>query len=47
MVHCHLCPHSCVIPEGKTGYCGVRKNVEGTLCALTYGKVISIAIDPI
>jgi len=47
MVHCHLCPHDCVIPEGKTGYCGVRKNLEGTLYALTYGKVISIAIDPI
>ncbi len=47
MVHCHLCPHECVIPEGKTGYCGVRKNVEGSLYALTYGKVISIAIDPI
>lgn len=47
MVHCHLCPHSCIIPEGKTGFCGVRKNVQGTLFALTYGKVVSIAIDPI
>jgi pyruvate formate lyase activating enzyme len=47
MVHCHLCPHDCVIPEGKTGYCGVRKNSDGTLYALTYGKVVSIAIDPI
>lgn len=47
MVHCHLCPHECVIPEGKTGFCGVRKNVDGTLYALTYGRVVSIAIDPI
>jgi pyruvate formate lyase activating enzyme len=47
MVHCHLCPHECVIPEGRTGFCGVRKNVEGRLYALTYGRVASIAIDPI
>ena len=47
MVHCHLCPHECVIPAGKTGYCGVRKNIDGTLYALTYGKVSSIAVDPI
>lgn len=47
MVHCHLCPHNCVIPEGKTGYCGVRKNIKGTLYALTYEMVTSIAIDPI
>ncbi len=47
MTHCHLCPHECVIPEGRTGYCGVRKNVGGRLYALTYGKVASIAIDPI
>jgi len=47
MVRCHLCPHNCVIPEGRTGYCGVRKNLGGTLYALTYGKVSSIAIDPI
>lgn len=46
-VRCQLCPHDCVIPAGKTGYCGVRKNVEGTLYALTYGKVIATAVDPI
>ncbi len=47
MVHCHLCPHDCVIPEGKTGFCGVRKNNDGKLYALTYSRVTSIAIDPI
>lgn len=47
MVHCHLCPHECVIPAGKTGYCGVRKNIDGTLYALTYSEVSSIAVDPI
>lgn len=47
MVHCHLCPHECVIPVGRNGYCGVRKNIEGTLYTLTYGQVASVAIDPI
>jgi pyruvate formate lyase activating enzyme len=47
MVQCRLCPHNCVIPEGKTGYCGVRKNRDGTLYALTYGRVASAAVDPI
>ena len=27
-LQCHLCPHNCVIPQGKTGICGVRKNIE-------------------
>lgn len=46
-VQCRLCPHNCVIPDGGTGYCGVRKNRDGTLFALTYGRVASVAIDPI
>lgn len=46
-VTCLLCPHHCRIPEGRTGICRVRKNTDGTLYALTYGKVSSIAIDPI
>jgi len=44
---CLLCPHRCVIAEGKTGFCGVRKNVEGKLYSLVYGKPVSIAVDPI
>lgn len=46
-VQCHLCPRNCVIAEDKTGYCGVRKNVKGTLYSLVYGKPCSINIDPI
>jgi pyruvate formate lyase activating enzyme len=44
---CHLCPHECRIAEGKTGICGVRKNVEGELIALTYGRASSMNLDPI
>ncbi len=46
-VHCLLCPHDCRIADGKRGVCGVRENREGTLFALTYGLVSSVAVDPI
>jgi pyruvate formate lyase activating enzyme len=46
-VRCGLCPHRCSIGEGHEGICGVRRNVKGRLVALTYGRVSSIAVDPI
>ena len=46
-VKCHLCPHNCTIKEGNTGICRVRKNVEGKLISLNYGKHTSYAYDPI
>ncbi len=46
-VRCGLCPHRCRIARGRTGICGVRENEDGTLVALTYGLVSSIAADPI
>ena len=46
-VRCELCPNACRIAEGHTGICGVRKNVDGSLFAVTYGQISSIAADPI
>ncbi|HSK47355.1 MAG TPA: AmmeMemoRadiSam system radical SAM enzyme [Coriobacteriia bacterium] len=46
-VRCHLCPHNCLIREGGRGVCGARGVVGGTLKALTYGLVSSVAADPI
>ncbi len=46
-VHCLLCPNSCKISQGRVGICGVRKNIDGKLVALTYGEVSSVAMDPI
>ncbi|RLC32594.1 MAG: AmmeMemoRadiSam system radical SAM enzyme [Deltaproteobacteria bacterium] len=46
-VRCCLCSHRCVIPEGKTGICGVRLNRSGTLISLVYGKIIAEHSDPI
>jgi len=38
-VRCRLCAFNCTIPEGKTGTCRVRKNIDGTLYSLNYDKV--------
>lgn len=46
-VRCDLCNHRCVIDDGNVGVCGVRKNVNGTLYSLVYGKVIAYHVDPI
>ncbi len=46
-VKCTLCPRYCIIPMDKTGFCGVRKNEEGSLVSLIYGNASSMAIDPI
>jgi len=47
LVRCLLCPKKCVIPEGKTGFCGVRKNTGGVLYSLSYGHPCSVHADPI
>ncbi|MCL2821299.1 MAG: AmmeMemoRadiSam system radical SAM enzyme [Oscillospiraceae bacterium] len=44
---CGLCPHYCIIADGKTGLCGVRSNIDGELRACSYGLVTSVALDPI
>lgn len=47
-VRCLLCPHTCLIPRGKAGRCGVRINVSGEgLRSINYGMAASIAVDPI
>ena len=46
-VRCKLCHHRCVIADGGLGRCCVRKNINGTLYALTYDKVCSANPDPI
>jgi pyruvate formate lyase activating enzyme len=46
-VRCRLCPHACLIKPGKTGICRVRKNQDGVLYSLVYGKAIAAHVDPI
>ncbi|SHJ13127.1 AmmeMemoRadiSam system radical SAM enzyme [Desulfofundulus thermosubterraneus] len=44
---CRLCPRLCNIRDGHTGFCRVRKNQQGILYTLNYGRVSSYALDPI
>jgi pyruvate formate lyase activating enzyme len=46
-VQCHLCPHNCILSDGKLGICGVRRNTGGDLYSETYEKVSAIHFDPI
>jgi pyruvate formate lyase activating enzyme len=46
-VLCEICPKTCVIPEGHKGFCGARTNREGKIVAANYGKITSMALDPI
>ncbi|MGB9842670.1 MAG: radical SAM protein, partial [Candidatus Bathyarchaeales archaeon] len=46
-VKCHLCARRCLISDGATGFCLVRKNEGGTLYSLNYARAVSAAVDPI
>lgn len=46
-VQCQTCAHRCFIAPEKFGICGVRKNIDGKLYALNYGRAISESIDPV
>jgi len=46
-VKCLACAHRCVIAEGKSGLCGVRRNVQGELQSLVYGLPAAVSLDPI
>ena len=46
-VQCTLCNHYCYIDNNYFGLCNARKNIEGKLYTLTYGKPVAINIDPI
>jgi pyruvate formate lyase activating enzyme len=46
-IRCRLCPHNCRIASGGHGLCRVRFNRGGELEIPFYGKLSSIAVDPI
>ncbi len=39
-IRCELCPHRCVLDEGRPGLCRVRFNQAGTLTTSTYGRLV-------
>ena len=44
---CGFCFHHCSLDEGQTGFCRARVNRGGAIVPLNYGKVVSLALDPI
>lgn len=46
-VQCGLCPRRCVMEEGKSGFCGVRRNEKGILRSLCAGRPVAVQVDPI
>lgn len=46
-VNCELCFHRCELAEGQTGFCRARICRDGAVVPLNYGKLTSLALDPI
>ncbi len=46
-VVCTLCPRRCKIADGRRGVCRLRENRGGVLYAVAYGRLVSVAVDPI
>ncbi len=46
-VRCGLCPNNCLVSPGETGRCRQRGNRDGMLVAISYGKTVTVALDPI
>lgn len=46
-VRCTACRRYCTLKPGQTGFCGVRKNVDGALDLLVHSMPMGMNIDPI
>ncbi len=46
-VRCRTCERRCVLRPGEAGWCGTRRNQDGTLVTLIYGVVSSLSANPI
>ena len=44
---CELCFHRCDLSEGQAGLCRARACRDGAVVPLNYGKLTSLALDPI
>jgi pyruvate formate lyase activating enzyme len=46
-VQCYLCPNRCVIGPSQWGACKARKNIDGKLYSMVYGKIATAHVDPV
>ena len=44
---CPVCPRHCRLNEGETGFCRARRAEGGSVVAGNYGRITSLALDPI
>lgn len=44
---CPICPRKCNLNEGQIGFCRARACINGVVTPINYGKISSIALDPI
>ena len=47
MASCGVCFRHCEIAEGRLGFCGGRTAINGRVEAFNYGRISSLALDPI
>lgn len=46
-IRCLLCPRRCLLGEGQTGFCGVRRVENGALYTENYGFCAALQWDPV
>lgn len=44
---CSVCPRHCRLDEGEMGFCRARRAEGGRVVAGNYGRITSLALDPI
>lgn len=44
---CQVCMHHCQLEPGQKGLCRARKNISGVIPCENYGRITSLALDPI
>ena len=47
MTKCQVCFRHCELSEGAIGFCGARIGIGGEVRAANYGRITSLALDPI
>ena len=47
MARCEVCFRHCELKEGQTSFCGARICAGGAVRAANYGRITSLALDPI
>ncbi|MDO4615441.1 MAG: radical SAM protein [Lachnospiraceae bacterium] len=44
---CSVCVRHCRLNDGETGFCGARKNIEGRILSVGYGKLTFMTLEEI